>query len=42
VSGVSVDEESINLLAFQRAYQGSARFITVVDEMMQTLLGLVR
>ncbi|MHC4994236.1 MAG: flagellar hook-associated protein FlgK [Planctomycetota bacterium] len=42
VSGVSVDEESINLLAFQRAYQGSARFITVVDEVMQTLLGLVR
>ncbi len=42
VSGVSVDEESINLIAFQRAYQGSARFINVVDELMQTLLGLIR
>lgn len=42
VSGVSVDEESINLLAFQRAYQGSARFIGVIDEVMQTLLSLVR
>ncbi len=41
ISGVNVDEESINLLAFQRAYQGSARFITVVDEMFQTLLGIV-
>jgi len=41
VSGVSVDEEAINLLQYQRAFQGSARFITVVDELMQTVLGLV-
>ena len=38
VSGVNSDEEAINLLAFQRAYQGSARFLSIVDEMMQTLL----
>ncbi len=41
VSGVSVDEESINLLTYQRQYQGAARFITVVDELLQTLLGIV-
>ncbi|MGD9692856.1 MAG: flagellar hook-associated protein FlgK [Phycisphaerales bacterium] len=41
VSGVSVDEESINLLTYQRQYQGAARFITVVDELMQTLLAIV-
>jgi flagellar hook-associated protein 1 FlgK len=41
VSGVNVDEEAINLLAFQRAYQGSARFLSVVDELYQTLLNLV-
>ncbi len=41
VSGVNADEETINLLSFQRAYQASARFITVVDEMTQTLLSLV-
>ncbi len=40
-SGVNIDEETINLLAFQRAYQGSARFLGVVDEMMQTLLQLL-
>lgn len=40
-SGVNADEETINLLAFQRAYQGSARFLSVVDEMMETLLGIV-
>jgi flagellar hook-associated protein 1 FlgK len=41
VSGVSVDEESMNLLTYQRQYQGAARFITTVDEMMQTLIGIV-
>jgi flagellar hook-associated protein 1 FlgK len=42
ISGVSIDEESINLLNFQRQYQGAARFITAVDEMTQTLLGLIQ
>lgn len=42
VSGVSVDEEAINLVTYQRQYQASARFITVVDELTQTLLGLLR
>lgn len=41
VSGVSIDEESINLLNFQRQYQGAARFISAVDEMTQTLLSLL-
>jgi flagellar hook-associated protein 1 len=41
VSGVSIDEESVNLLTFQRQYQGAARFISVVDELTQTLLRLV-
>jgi flagellar hook-associated protein 1 FlgK len=41
VSGVSVDEESINLLNFQRQYQASARLISTVDQMTQLLLSLV-
>jgi flagellar hook-associated protein 1 FlgK len=41
ISGVSLDEESINLLNYQRQYQGAARYITVVDEMTQTLMGLI-
>lgn len=41
ISGVNIDEEAINLLAYQRAYQGAARFISVVDQMMQTLLNMV-
>ena len=40
ISGVNADEEAINLLAFQRAYQGSARFIQIVDELLEALLSL--
>jgi flagellar hook-associated protein 1 len=41
VSGVNTDEEAINLMAFQRAFQASARFLSVVNDMMQTVLQLV-
>ncbi len=37
-SGVSIDEELTSLLQYQRAYQASARVITAVDEMMDTLI----
>lgn len=40
VSGVSMDEEAISLLSFQRQFQASARFISVIDEMLQTLLSI--
>ena len=38
VSGVSLDEEMINLIKFQNAYTAAARLITTSDEMMQTIL----
>ena len=41
VSGVSIDEESINLLSFQRQYQGAAQVISTAQEMFATLLALV-
>lgn len=40
VSGVSIDEEMSDLVRFQRAYQASARIISTVDEMLQTVLSL--
>lgn len=40
VSGVSMDEETVNLMLQQRAYQGSARLISVVDELMQTVINM--
>ncbi len=36
-SGVSLDEEMINLIKFQQAFQASARLINVVDEMFSIL-----
>ncbi len=41
ISGVSIDEETLNLLTYQRQYQAAAQFISVVDELTQILLGLV-
>ena len=38
VSGVSIDEEMTNMVAFQQAYQAAARFMTTIDEMLNTLI----
>ena len=40
VSGVSLDEEMANLIQFQRAFEASARYIRVVDEMLSTLMNM--
>jgi flagellar hook-associated protein 1 len=40
-SGVSLDEELTNLVMYQRSYQASAKLITTVTEMMDTLLAMV-
>ncbi|MBK6870162.1 MAG: flagellar hook-associated protein FlgK [Kineosporiaceae bacterium] len=37
-SGVNLDEEMTGMMLFQRAYQASARVITTIDEMMDTLI----
>jgi len=37
---VDNDEEMINLIKFQAAYSANAKMITVVDEMLSTLLGI--
>jgi flagellar hook-associated protein 1 FlgK len=38
VSGVSVDEEMTNMISFQRGYQASARTLTAMDEMLETVI----
>ncbi len=38
ISGVSMDEEITNLTSFQRAYEASSRFISVVDQMLDKLV----
>ncbi len=38
VSGVSLDEEAMHLLKFQRAYEANARFFSVVDQTIEMML----
>ena len=38
VSGVSIDEEMTNLINFQQSYAASARFLSTIDSLYQTLL----
>jgi flagellar hook-associated protein 1 FlgK len=40
VSGVSIDEETTNLIRYQNAYSAAARVITTIDELTQTLLNM--
>lgn len=43
-AGVSLDEEAINMIKSQHAYNAAARYITVVDEALEVIvnrLGLV-
>ncbi|NMR21026.1 flagellar hook-associated protein FlgK [Cellulomonas fimi] len=37
-ASVDIDEESVNMLAYQRAYEGAARVLTAIDEMLDTLI----
>ncbi len=38
ISGVAIDEEMVNLMRYQRAYEAAARLTTAIDEMLDTLI----
>jgi flagellar hook-associated protein 1 FlgK len=40
VSGVSLDEEAMSLLQYQKAYEAAARFLKIADDMTRTILAL--
>jgi flagellar hook-associated protein 1 FlgK len=42
VSGVNLDEEAIALLKYERAFQGAARFVATVDNMLTELVSIIR
>lgn len=41
VSGVSLDEEASNLIMYQKSYEAAAKMISLADELMTTLLGMI-
>lgn len=40
VSGVNLDEEMSNMVAFQHGYNANARMISTFDKMLETIIGL--
>lgn len=42
ISGVSLDEETANMVKYQHAYDASARMIKTADEMFDSVLGMMR
>ncbi len=42
MDGVSLEDEMISLLQFQRSFEASAKFLSTVDEMMSTVMTIKR
>jgi flagellar hook-associated protein 1 FlgK len=42
VSGVSLDEEMVNLVKYEAAYNAAAKMISMADDMLDTLMNIVR
>jgi len=42
IDGVSLEDEMINLMKYQKGFEASAKFLSTVDEMMGTLMTLKR
>jgi flagellar hook-associated protein 1 FlgK len=40
ISGVSIDEETINLVTYQRMFQATARYIAIVNDLLNTLISM--
>jgi len=41
-SGVNVDEELVSMIKFQRTYEASAKIIQTTNQMLDSLIGLIR
>jgi flagellar hook-associated protein 1 FlgK len=40
ISGVNIDEEAVKMIEYQRTYQASAKVISTVNQLLQTLLNM--
>ncbi len=41
ISGVNLDEEAVNIIKYQKAYEASARYITVLNGLIEEVLGIL-
>ena len=42
ISGVSIDEETANMVRYQHAYEASAKILKTADQMFNTVIGLLK
>jgi flagellar hook-associated protein 1 FlgK len=42
ISGVSLDEEAVRLIELQRSYQAAAQMVSVLSELTEVAIGIVR
>ena len=42
VSGVNLDEEAAHLIELQRGYQAASKMLTVLNDMTDTVIGLIK
>ena len=40
ISGVSVDEETTNMLRYQQAYEAAARVVATIDQLTEVILNM--
>jgi flagellar hook-associated protein 1 FlgK len=40
IQGVNIDEEAIRMITYQRAFQASARVVSTINELLETLVNL--
>lgn len=42
ISGVNLDEEMANMMKFQRSYQAAAKTLSILDQVTEDLIGMIR
>ena len=42
LAGVSLEDEMIDMIVYQRSYQASAKFLSTIDDLMETMLAMKR
>ena len=42
IDGISLDEETQNLVMYQTSYQAAAKVVTMLDTMLQSVLGMIQ